>query len=245
MPTPSETIMAGPKDISKLNGIARVNALFDNFVHYAKYTANWKYVGTGEMPGGGTVTAKNILDGTNQSVVYCEPLVQAFNSLAQAALMTDDQKISATEIHHEPCLLKSGYTCIDPLCVGNVRTSTKTYGAVKQCLFTAKHVYCKVGQNFYDPCFLTKYTTKGEPILIEGFRSPSIYAYPNIGDLLLPRTDQRTVYRKVQESPHGFNTGFVEMSISQLSKQERTELLKFYQDQKFALPMQVSIDLNK
>jgi len=237
--------MAGPKDISRHRGIDRINALFDNFVTYAKYTAKWKYVGTGKMPGGGTVVAKNILEGTNQSVVYCEPLVQAFNSLATVAMMNDGQHISTDEIHHSACLLKPGYTCIDPKCVGNVRTTAKSYKIVKQCLFSAKHVYCKIGQNFYDPCFLTKYAVKGEPLLFQGFRSPSKYTYPNIGDLLLPRKDQTIVYRKVQEPIHGFNTGFVELPVAQLLKTQRTELLNFYKDMKYALPMQVSIDLDK
>lgn len=217
MPTPRETILAGPRNLAGLTGIVKVDALFANFCDYGR-TANWKYVGTALKANGSSVTHDDILNGTNLGIVYCEALVYALRALVEQALAGAVPVMK--NIDHDPCLLKPGYKCIDPNVVGNVRNKNSGYGDRKQCLFTAKHTYLQVGGSYYDPCFCTKYIVKGEPIESEGFLEPSKYKYPMLEGFRISKSPFRIFKPIWTESPAGFNTGFIQLDPDDLSDKQ-------------------------
>jgi hypothetical protein len=228
MPTPAEIIAAGPHKLAPMNGIVKINYLFENFRHYAKHAANWKYVASGQLPSGGIITAQAILDGTNQGVVYCDPLVQSFMKLAKDAC--PEMAGSITDFTIDPCLLAKGLTCIDPGVVGNLCHGSKTYAEVGQCLFTAKHVLCRVQQNYYDICFLTKVPKPEFYVEISGFVPPSHYKFPMLEGWRVGRTPPFRVFRPV---PHGypkapgFDVSFMEVTTSSVTPGELKQLRDF------------------
>lgn len=229
MPTPREAILAGPINLKGLTGIVKADAIFMNFCSYAKH-ANWKYVGTAQKGDGSTVSHDDILNGTNLGVVYCEALVYALRTLIEEAM--EGAAPIMKNIDHTTCLLKPGYKCIDPAVVGNVRTKNGGYGDRKQCLFTSKHAYLQVGSTFYDPCFLTRYTVRGEPVLTEGFLEPSKYRYPMLEGIRISRNPFLIFMPAWNESPAGFSTGFVELDHMDLSDKQYDQLEAFLKDMK-------------
>lgn len=226
MAKPRDVIPTTPTDVRKLRGIEQVNLLFFNFVEYGILHGKWRYDSTGGSDG--QVTATSILDGTNNGVVYCEPLVYAFMEIAQA--VGAGGGLAVKQVAHTQCLLRPGYKCIDPNVVGNVRTATGSYAERGQCFFSAKHVYCSVGPVFYDPCFGTRYHRQGEPILSEAFTSPSPIGFPAIGDLVFSNDDPLgIVLRKVDgEKPAGFQCGYVLEDARKFTGAKKDQLKAFF-----------------
>lgn len=227
MPTPREAILAGPTDLKPLSGIVKVNALFENFRHYALNTAKWSYIASGRMPDGGLVTPENILSGANQNVVYCDPLVQAFMALAKEA--APEIATSIKDVTIDACLLKTGLTCVDTTVVGNVCTLSRSYAEVGQCLFSAKHVVCAAAQNFYDICFLTKLTSKDQYVELEGFGTPYYLKYPLLEGWRLSTRPVR-IFRPAPKGwpqPKGFDVGYIEVRKDQITQGELTQLRAF------------------
>src|SRR6185503_2414638 len=105
MAKPRDIIPTTPTDVRKLPGIEQVNMLFFNFVEYGILHGKWRYdsKGAGGSDSGGAVTAKSILDGTNNHIVYCEPLVFAFMELVQA--VGAGGGLAMKSITHDECLL--------------------------------------------------------------------------------------------------------------------------------------------
>ena len=232
MAKPRDIIPTTPTDVRKLPGIEQVNLLFFNFVEYGIVTGKWRYDSIGGSDGAeGQVSAKTILDGTNNGVVYCEPLVYAFMDLVQA--VGAGGGLNVKQVTHGQCLLQPGYKCIDPNVVGNVRMPNGTYAERAQCFFSAKHVYCSVGPVFYDPCFATRYHRAGEPILSEGFTEASGYKYPTIGGWVASNDDPLNILlRKVDsESPPGFKCGYVLEDPKKLTGEVKKQVKTFFKDQ--------------
>jgi hypothetical protein len=229
MATPREEILAGPTALKGLDGIARLNALFANYCFHAKYTFKWSYVSTGQTPSGAQITKDAILDGTNEGAVYCEPLVYAFNALAKEAVPEAAGQIGLVTL--DPCLLVPGLTCVDPKVVGNVRTLRQSYGEVRQCLFSAKHVFSRVMGQFYDPCFLTKYATQSQPIEHEGFLTPAAQRFPRLEGWRIMDAPPFSVFRPTPNGlggkPVGFDVGFVRQDLRDLTEGERKDVKAF------------------
>lgn len=228
MPTPREVILAGPYKLDALSGIIKLNYLFENFRHYALHTAHWSYLASGRKPDGGLVTPESILDGTNQGVVYCDPLVQAFMALGKHAC--PELAASIRDVALDPCLLATGLTCIDPGVVGNVCTLQKSYADVRQCLFSSKHVVCSAGQVCYDVCFLTKIPKPDFFVEIEGFSNPSHYEYPDLEGWRISRKPPHRIFRPAPKGwpqPKGFDVGFIEVAPSAITPGELKALKAF------------------
>jgi hypothetical protein len=228
MPTPGEIIAAGPHKLGPLSGIIKINYLFENFRHYAKHTAKWKYVASGQLPSGGMITPQTILDGTNQGVVYCDPLVQAFMKLAKDAC--PEMASSITDFSIDTCLLSKGLTCIDPGVVGNLCRGSQSYAEVGQCLFTAKHVVCRVFENYYDICFLTKMPKPDFYVEVSHFISPSHYKHPLLEGWRLTRSSPFRIFRPVPKGypqAPGFEVSFMEVTKSSISTGELKQLQDF------------------
>lgn len=229
MPTPRERIIAGPTGLGKLTGVVKLDALFDNFCFHAKYTFKWSYAAAGRTTTGVQITKDTILRGTNEGAVYCEPLVYAFNALAAEVVPEAAGQIGVVTL--DPCLLVPGLSCIDPKVVGNVRTTRLGYGEVKQCLFTAKHVFCRIMGRFYDPCFLRRYTTKNEPVAHEGFLTPGTTRFPRLEGWRIMDAPPFAVFRPTPRGfggqPVGFDVGFIKQDLRELTDGERKDVKAF------------------
>jgi hypothetical protein len=188
--------------------------------------AKWEYVGTGDVDGK-QITHQDILNGTNNDVVYCEPLVLAFKSLVKEAL--DGATLTVQDIQHDPCILRPGYTCIDPRVIGNVRGKHQTYAERNQCFFSAKHVYCQIESGFYDPCFLTTYSKRGECILSDYFIQPDARTWPLIQHLRVTHKPFMILKKVTTETPRGFKAGWIELEPNDLGSNELVQFNDFAQ----------------
>lgn len=209
MPSLREMVFHWPVNTARLNGVAKVDQLFKNMISYGRLMATWHYQASS------TVTKDQILDGTNNGVVYCEPLADAFRALVEEACGKESFKFEA--IHQAMCLLRRS-PCIDRSVVGNVRIKNQTYAETNQCFFT-KHVYMQVEYKFYDPCMASVYREKNEPVLGGSWLTVS-------KALRINSFNPRLILKALpSEKPPGFESGFLACSVNDLEKREVDTLL--------------------
>jgi hypothetical protein len=204
-----DTVQLTPKDTKGAEGIVKVNLLFENFVHYGREVARWKYQASGRYEHAPTtyIRAEDILDGTNQGQVFCQPLAGAFYLLVKE-VMGAARPTSAPASVATTFVTKAGYRSIDKNVVGNVRRPFNTYAMENRCLFSEHHFY-KIGPTWYDPTLCQTYASEEECCEITLVRPPG--EYPLLQDLRVS-TDGQQVYLRTNEPVAGFACGYIHLA---------------------------------
>ena len=200
MPNPSEEIFNGGQIfvqspialsiIGKLNQQDSIDILFANFVAYA--AANWTYNATSDA------TAAGLLNGQGGKKPACATIAVAFRLLVNMKVPNQVCSEEKLEGGDGRFLTKPELKCFDRRVIGNVgKYGAKADHQFGEGTYFSSHYFAKVGQRFYDPCLMTTYQNRREPIWKQsknflaglGYKNPALIKIGVGKDLIILMND--------------------------------------------------------